>query len=256
MFSWFFICISCQGSLPRGEHLLCEACRSALLPAPPLCPKCGSPVCVAENKCENPWLSRPTLIQSYTALYLLIEPGYTVLKAWKRSGGSLLDRRILHWSDEARCRALQNFEGADAIVAIPQRLSRVWKLGRSPAQSVATWLSMETGLPIQNLLTPPLLNRSGRRQAERSAQERMENPLRFGLKLKIVRENQISSVILVDDFMTSGRTLKAAAEALRNAGVRRVDVFCLGLRPRLIYNGVRQQKRNLAQSRGGTVAIR
>lgn len=59
----------------------------------------------------------------------------------------------------------------------------------------------------------------------------MENPLRF--KAIESRIGGLTQVILVDDFMTSGRTIKAASQALGKAGIGRVDVFCLGVRPRL-----------------------
>ncbi|MDR3606863.1 MAG: hypothetical protein P4M08_05715 [Oligoflexia bacterium] len=232
MFSLLWVCNSCGGRLSDNNALLCPACLQAIHPAPPLCPSCGSPVCDRLGKCESPWLAEESsLIRSYAALYLLIEPGYSVLRAWKKRGSPIFDRQILRWDEETRRKLLET--QAQAIVPIPQQIKRSWKLGRSPAEVIARWLSKNTALPMRRILRPPSRWLAGQppRQAQRSVQERMENPLRF--KAIESRIGGLTQVILVDDFMTSGRTIKAASQALGKAGIGRVDVFCLGVRPRL-----------------------
>ncbi len=252
---WFLICASCRQGLRPGERLLCEACQSALVPAPPLCPRCASPAhgLPCESACDF-----ESSCASYTALYLLVEPGYSVLKAWKKSGGTLLDERIVRWppgSDATRENALRLFAESAAIVPIPQRIHRSWKLGRSPAGVLARWLSHETHLPVRPLLLPPAQN-SGLRQAQRSVQQRMENPLRFRISTHEVQKAPITSAVLVDDFMTSGRTIQAAAQSLTGVGVRRIDVFCVGLRPRLVpLEKSLQDQSHLLESRGRPVTV-
>jgi predicted amidophosphoribosyltransferase len=230
-----FACLSCHTPLAFREAILCPACASALKPAPPLCRDCGSPACEVLGRCQSPWsrLNQAEIpIRSWTAIHLLIEPGYTVLRAWKKRGSPLFDREALRWDAEARGRFLES-EGcrkAQAIVPVPQRWLRSWRLGRSPADVITRWLARETGLPIARILRPP--PRTSARQAQRGVQGRLENPLHFEVETSRLLLKRLHHVILADDFMTSGRTLRAAATALGKAGIRDVEVFCLGVRPR------------------------
>lgn len=89
-----------------------------------------------------------------------------------------------------------------------RRLSRGGDHGRALCQAVAN----RTGLPMRQLL---IRTRSARTQRGLNAQERQTN-LRgaFGC-----REEIRVPVVIVDDVHTTGATLRACTEALREAGV-------------------------------------
>src|SRR4051812_19364929 len=91
MFSFLFQCIVCH--LPISYGGLCAGCDKSLVSAPPLCPRCAGFSC--SSRCRKPWISSQE-VDSFSARYLCIEPGYRVLKRWKVNQGALaLDRRIL-----------------------------------------------------------------------------------------------------------------------------------------------------------------
>lgn len=223
-----FRCASCDEPAPtRSSFPLCDSCSESLRDCPPLCSSCASPLCIAQGTCLRPWASHAA-IRTYHARYLLIGAGYRTLRRWKTRSGPLFTRRILKSGDE-KLHALAALR-ADAIVPIPQRVRRSFELGGSPAGLIAGWLARELRLPVRSLLQ---IEHKPRAQAELSLLERMGSRMRFTVPLAQARGPTVLPlrVILVDDFMTTGRTLESAAQALGEAGVREVHAFCLGLRP-------------------------
>jgi predicted amidophosphoribosyltransferase len=229
----WFRCLNCARSLRKPP--VCQPCLDTLLLAPPLCAGCGDPHApestdAADGACPRPWRETPA-IQSYGAGYLLVEPGYTLLRRWKKTPSPLLDRQLLE-PLRARVRAELGDAGIAAVVPVPQRFARSWALGRSPARTFAEHVARWLDVPVRAALEPPFRTRRDRRQAELSARERAERRFRFGVRAAELPPVG-SAVALVDDFRTSGTTLHRAAQALSEAGAHPVSVLCLGIRPRL-----------------------
>ncbi len=232
MYLNLFQCIACDEPGPDFECLpLCRLCLQSLIPCPPLCAQCTGLAC-SPAACLRRWIQLPpeNPIRSYSARYLLIGQGFRVLKRWKTHPGRAFDRRVLG-RDLARplreSAGMRLASGEATVVAIPQDPRRSRILGGNPAERIALALSEGTGLKVQNLLQLPQL-RTGSRQAEKTAGERLESPINF-----VATGPCPKRIILVDDFMTTGHTLRSAATALARAGTREVDVFCLGFRPSL-----------------------
>jgi predicted amidophosphoribosyltransferase len=262
-----FICIACEdGGAPLRSLPLCPPCLESLVTAPRLCPSCAGLGCVP-TECRRPWTSHPG-IDSFAARYLCIQPGYRVLKRWKITQGAALDRRVLVPDAEqlARLRGLR----LDAITWVPQHRDRSWLLGACPAEKIARWMGAALPLPARALLRPARVASSGPRQAERSLRDRMAHRMRWDWdEREDGRSIEGARLLLVDDFMTSGRTLRAAAEALRSRGAAEIHVFCLGIRPDRFAGGVferiggsldhglgqRQSGGDLAQSAGEAVSV-
>jgi hypothetical protein len=182
------------------------------------------------------------VIKSYTARYFLIGHGYSVLKTWKKKGGLLFDQEILYQDPEFFKNLSKNcgFSEASTIVPIPQNFKRSWQLGRSPAEAVARWLSGGLKIPLElELLQLEDHAYKKRRQAQLGIEERLQSKSHFkptdqayAFTHKLRKEARPRGVLLVDDFMTSGRTLKNAAQALTDAGFHSIHAFVLGYRPR------------------------
>ncbi|MCM2278779.1 MAG: hypothetical protein NDJ89_11955 [Oligoflexia bacterium] len=222
-----FRCPSCGDGPAPASFPLCGACASFLHRAPQLCPDCGSPACLQSphtGPCLRPWARHPA-IHSYSAEYLLLTPGYRVLKRWKLTGGPLFNRRVLKLSADRT--ALWREFSPEAVVPVPQRTWRSWEMHGSPSERIAQAVARELGVPVLPLLAPAPRRPGMRRQAELSGEERLSNPIRFQASPHALGGARL---ILVDDFMTSGRTLREAALTLRSAGSGEVHVFCLGVR--------------------------
>ena len=183
------------------------------------------------KECLHPW-SEPGLIQSYTAQYLLIGQCYQIFKRWKLHHGLLFDRKVLKPNLEIRER-LNQFQ-TEAIVPIPQEFSRSWDLRGSRALRIAECLSPQTRLPVLPILLASPKSPTRKRQAELSMRERLANPIRFEINEALLRTRPMPTrLILVDDFLTTGHTVRQAARALKSRGVQSIHIFCLGLRPAL-----------------------
>ena len=200
----------------------------------------------------------------------MIGRGFGVLKKWKIHAGPAFDRKVLNkiGHSTALIHSFQSFQKLEksenaftrpgiefvkpenafakpeigfakpelglarliiespklVIVPVPQSPRRSRVLRGNPAERIAQALSQQTGLSWMRALEPP--EHRAYRQAERSASLRYEDPL----SLKAIGPAPFR-VILVDDFMTTGKTLRTAAYALARAGTREIDVFCLGVRP-------------------------
>ncbi len=100
-----------------------------------------------------------------------------------------------------------------AIVPVPTAPLRSALRGFDPAAEIALALAMRTGLPVSTCLRR---HGAGRQVGKRRAQ-RIGHPPLFSTKGEVPR-----SVLLIDDVLTTGATLSACTQALRQAGALRV----------------------------------
>ena len=100
-----------------------------------------------------------------------------------------------------------------AVVPIPPAPARARRRGFDPAGELAAALAERLQAPLE----PCLARRGSGRQLGRRRAERVAHPPRIHAVAPAPR-----SVLLVDDVLTTGATLTAAARALRGAGAVRV----------------------------------
>lgn len=217
-------CIACRVPLSLKTDLpffpICSLCSKSLLDCPSLCKNCGGPACQIE--CTRPWIQNPG-IHSFSARYLSIQPGYSVLRKWKIRRGPFFDRQILKPSDTL-FQTWREFH-PDCVIPVPQSWKRSWSLRGSPAQIIANWVSRQTQTPCIEALEIPTKTGS---QATLSAWSRLQNRIDFQHVLKNLIH--FKRAILVDDFMTTGHTLRSACQALNSTGLKQIHVFSLGVR--------------------------
>ncbi len=184
-------CLRCQRPTPRGAEL-CSACRGRRSPLR---------ACLAEVPFEGEpadWIRR----FKYPARGLAgLDP----------APGALAERWIL--AAAARAAALGP---CAAVVPIPLHPRRLRRRGFDPAALLARRVAKARSVPLQPLLarlrdTPSQtgLGRAARRRNVAGA---------FAARGSVAGER----IWLVDDVVTTGATLEAAARALRRAGAREV----------------------------------
>ena len=120
-------------------------------------------------------------------------------------------------------RALPQNGQFDAIVPVPLHWRKQWKRGFNQSLFLAQELRRHTGLPVIQGL---------RRQRFTAAQAGLTNSQRrhnVASAFAIRNAQQVAGkkILLIDDVMTTGSTLAAAANVLRRAGAARVTVLTL-----------------------------
>lgn len=207
-------CLVCGERGDRGRDL-CRSCTGALPWLHSACPTCALPLPMPASAC-GACLRRAPPLGAVHAAFLYARPLDRLLPRFKFHG-DLAAGRLL---SQLLADACADWARPDALVPIALHRARLRQRGYDQA--------LELARPLARALQLPLLEGALRRtratapQSELSALARRRN-LRGafacdGMALP-------AHVVLVDDVMTTGATLHAAARALHRAGVERVDAW-------------------------------
>ena len=214
--SWLFAlrCLVCGEAGADGRDL-CAACRAALPWQGPACRRCALPL-PHPGTCGG-CLHRPPPLAAAHAAFDYAFPLDRLLPRLKFHADFAAGRVLAQCMAE-RFTALPR---PDAIVSVPLHRARLRRRGYDQALELAALLARALGLP--------LLEGALHRRKTTTAQSRLDaKARRRNLRdafLVASRAALPAHVALVDDVMTTGATLHAAALALRRAGVQRVDAW-------------------------------
>lgn len=104
------------------------------------------------------------------------------------------------------------------VVHIPTATSRVRRRGYDQAALIARELARCSSLPYR-----PLLSRSGQHKQVGANRAQRKSQLEKAFHIRRPQAIRGKNVLLVDDVLTTGATLEAAANVLRQAGAKRVE---------------------------------
>ena len=207
----------CAGCSRLGSGL-CPACISEIeFIEPPLCSRCGLP------SVENPCLScriDPLAIDGIRGVGYLRGPLkraiYQFKYRQKRKMALPLAGLIYQY-------LLENPLPAELIVPVPLHMDRLRERGYNQAALLARELSERSGLPVEEKSLVRI--RETAPQVALKADERRKNVRgAFRGQGEKLKDRQ---VLLIDDVSTTGATLEACAEALREKGAQSVWALVL-----------------------------
>ena len=118
----------------------------------------------------------------------------------------------------------------DLLLPVPLAKRRLRERGFNQAGMLGRWLGSQLGVNCDERILA--------RTRETPAQQRLDaKARRHNLRqaFAVTRELKGKHVAIVDDVLTTGATAQAIAQALRRAGARRVDVYCLARTPKPGY---------------------
>lgn len=218
---WPTRCAVCD--LP-GE-VLCRRCRRRLpyLDQLTACPTCGAAwgkgVCCECNRetLRQRGLERFPLDACIAATRLEADTRRIVV-AYKDRGERRLARVMAHCMADAMPPSWRRADGRSLVVPVPARRDAVARRGFDHMRLVAKELQGITGLPVACALDSDR-GHDQRALGARSRQENMAGSFRVARRYELGPPHRL---IVVDDVMTTGSTLFAAADALRAHGAETV----------------------------------
>ncbi len=226
-------CLACAEPVwtPRDSLGLCPGCRQLLVRWPAGCSVCARPIAgrLPEGGRCGECRRRPPPYERRLSAWSYQHPADAVLTAFKFGRleylGGHLGRRLAELFR-------RELGGCDLVVPVPLHWRRYLTRGYNQAAAIARPLARALELPAANLLrrrraTPPQsrLHRKDRRRNLRRA---------FAIRRPAARRTgrcRGRHVLLVDDVVTTGATLEAAARCLRRAGARAVTALTAARTP-------------------------
>ncbi|WP_184622541.1 ComF family protein [Xanthomonas sp. 3058] len=208
------VCLVCAEA-GTADRDLCAACRAALPDHGTACPCCATQLPASDGlaPCGH-CLHHPPPLQQVHACFTYRWPVDGLLRRFKFHQ-DLAAGRLLSELMTERCAGLPR---PQALVPVSLHRQRLRQRGYDQALELARPLGRALQLPCLPLLRRV---RATAPQSELDAAERQRN-LRDAF---VVQGAVPAHVALVDDVMTTGATLHAAAKELRRAGVQRVDAW-------------------------------
>jgi ComF family protein len=207
------LCLACAAALPWNR----SACTRCALPLPG--PQAGNGLAPWCGTC----LQRASPLAAAHAAFLYAFPVDRLLPRFKFHQDLAAGRLLAGLMADA----FHRLPPPDALLPVPLHASRLRQRGYDQA--------LELAQPLGRLLCVPIVADGLARCRATAAQSKLDAPARrrnlrgaFAVPGPGVLPDHVA---LVDDVMTTGATLHAAAAALRAAGVRRIDAWVCARAP-------------------------
>lgn len=210
------VCWSC-GLQHSGASLICDACRPQIKTVFNPCKLCGlshqnqSQIC---NYCQK----HPTLWQQMIAPLSFTTPVRELILQLKFSQklsllSALIELALPYYTAHQH----------GCLMPVPLHSERYRERGFNQSFEIAIMLAQQLDMTLVDQMISRVVNTP--RQSELKFKQRQHNIKNaFSVDAKI---KQFEHVIIVDDVITSGSTVKEVAKACLKQGVKRVDVWAL-----------------------------
>lgn len=203
----------CAGCDLPGE-LLCEECRSALpvIESRWACPRCGAPF--GHLVCTECWRAEPAF-EAGVCAGSLEPPLSRCISLYKDAG----ERRLGVVFGDMLAAAAEQWHGwPHAVVPVPASAAALRRRGFDHTASIASRVADALEVPLLQALA----SAGAKDQRELGRAARRENVA--GAFVATHSDHLPAHILLVDDVMTTGATLDAAASALLAQGAEVIRV--------------------------------
>lgn len=205
-----FVPHRCLGCGEEGA-LVCRACADSFEPPAACCVRCQRPS-AHSSTCDA---CRPlTALTAATAATAYSGLSRDLLWRLKSAGAQAAAREMANFM------AVATEVNCDYIVPVPTTSSRVRERGYDQAKLLAREISRRTHLPYLDCLV-----RAGRAHQVGAGREQRLRQLSGAFHVQKASRVAGARLLLVDDVLTTGATLCAAAEALQRAGAARIEAI-------------------------------
>jgi len=213
-------CLVCAERGAGGRDL-CAACTAALPWNRSACLRCAIPL-PAPGTCGQCLQTPPALTETH-AVFVYGFPLDRLVPRFKFHNDLAAGRLLSEWLVDAS----RDLPRPQALLPIPLHPQRLRQRGYDQALELAKPLARALQLPL--LAAALVRTRATAAQSELDAAARQRNLRRaFAVADRVTLPDH---VVLIDDVMTTGATLQAAASTLLRAGVARVDAWVCARAP-------------------------
>ena len=218
-------CFAC-GELAQDHGNLCAECWSVMdFIAPPFCDCCGEPFeyhLKDATRCMACLLEPPPFTTA-RAVFRYSDVSRKLITGYKYHDRTHATPMFVRWLKRAGEGVIQD---AELLIPVPLHPRRLLKRRYNQAALLARKLGHETGKPT--LVDGLIRTRHTQQQAGLNREERAQNVQGvFVVNAKKIHHIQGKRIVLVDDVMTTGATVRACAIALREAGAADVSILTL-----------------------------
>jgi ComF family protein len=221
----------CEVCARWPAQAVCTACRASHAPIRPRCPGCALPLAPGLQQCASCTQARQRPLDQCLARVDYNYPWVDMVAQFKFHGQAAWARHLAELMLEADETPAWLLE-ADLMAPIPLPMTRLRERGYNQAWELVRHLRRQTH-PTGRAL-PDLLLRADTAQTQHALPraERFEHARHaFSVNPKHQARLHNAHVLLVDDVMTTGATLQAAAELLRQAGASSVKALVFARTP-------------------------
>ena len=208
-------CLLCGETGMDGRDL-CAACAAALPWYHDACPQCAIPLPAPGDRC-GACLRAPPVMHETHAAFVYGFPLDRLVPRFKFHNDLAAGRLLA----ELMAESFASLPRPAALVPVPLHRERLRRRGYDQALELARPLARALQVPL--LADALVRTQATAPQSELDAGARQRN-LRRAFEVR-AGASLPDHVVLVDDVMTTGATLEAAARTLRRAGVARVDAW-------------------------------
>ncbi|HDS1680629.1 TPA: ComF family protein [Pseudomonas putida] len=216
-------CLLCNEPAEQ-RYPLCVACEQELPWNEEHCLRCALPLAMAGLTCAQ-CSRRPPAFDQVIAPWHFGFPLDTLISRFKHNSQWPLGRLMAEiLSLNLSHRFQEGLPKPDLLLPVPLARRRLRKRSFNQAGMLGRWLSKALVIECNERLL--LRTRETPAQQHLDARARRRN-LHQAFALAGEASLEGKHVAVVDDVLTTGATAQATAQLLRQAGARRIDVYCL-----------------------------
>ena len=219
-------CPLCLTTLPiRYTAPFCSACLGDFTPLPPAhCPVCALPFSGSENSfhlCGRCIKKQPVFVKVF-AVGVYEKSLRHAIHQFKFNQRLGLDRALGTLLDHAVDPALI----IDIVVPVPLSRLKLQQRGYNQSYLLAHEFSRLRGLPVENKLLC-----KGRETKDQHGLSALERETNLQQAFRLERQLQGETVLLVDDVLTTGKTVEICSQMLKQGGAGDIYVAVIGRAP-------------------------
>ena len=222
-------CILCSQYVPdKSSPQLCSRCLAAIeFNEPPFCLRCSRhlKIYMPEGLCPA-CLKYPIQFDRAWGTVAYNPEIQRLLHLFKYHQRTSVRKIFRHFLTEFSLRYHIPLNAFDYIIPIPLHPVRMRERGFNQSELIAEIINKGHGIPI--LANTLSRIRPTDPQSFLGQKERWTN-MKGAFRIKNNFSINNNSILLIDDLLTTGATASAAAQTLKEAGAKRVDLFVIAL---------------------------